>query len=231
MTLSNFKTEIVYSSQKWHNKFPVRITYKELYSMNKLHQGLWSIGLSCVSVAAMAAQIQSNSQQLVLKGIAVNPACIARFLPTNPDGTVSESLINLSICQKINQNKTVTINQQGFATYQTDFGGMFGYQLVGQTSSGSYVLRSFNSGGGSGVFDNLFVISIKPDTLVNQVIGSPTSEETLVYLKLDRVISVGDRCLSGIANVNVQGNTINLTQYQGQNAVDCSKTRQITIKM
>ncbi|MFN7096554.1 MAG: hypothetical protein ACK4PR_03210 [Gammaproteobacteria bacterium] len=200
--------------------------------MKKLSQVIWGIGLSWIGLAAMAATpTGTTSPQLLLKSIAVHPACIARFLPTNPDGTVSDSLVNLAMCQKINQNKKVTINSQGFATYNTTYGGMFGYQLVGQTSSGSYVLRSFNSGGGSGVFDNLFVISVKPDTLVTQSIGSPTSEQTLVYLKLERVISVGDRCLSGIATVSVQGDTINLTQYQGQTAVDCSKTRNITINM
>lgn len=200
--------------------------------MINLYKGLVGLILSCCNILAFAANATSATQpQWVVSQQPVHPACIAHFLPIDPNGNVSDALVNLNVCEKINKNKIFTINPEGFSSYKTQFGGMIGYKVIGQLASGSTVLQAFVNSGGSGTFESLFVVSVAPVTFVNQTVDAPTREQTIVYLKLDRAIFVGDRCLSGIASVNIQGNTIYLNQYQGQNATDCSKTRQVVINM
>jgi hypothetical protein len=200
--------------------------------MINIYKGLFGLILSCFSTFVLAADAETTSKpQLVVQQQPIHPACIAHFLPIDPNGTVSDAMVNLNVCEKINKNKIFTINPQGFSSYKTQFGGAIGYKVLGKLASGSSVLQAFVNGGGSGTFDSLFIVSVAPVTFINQTVDSPANEQTIVYLKLERAIFVGDRCLSGIANVNIQGNSIYLTQYQGQNAVDCSKTRQVIIKM
>jgi len=75
--------------------------------------------------------------------------------------------------------------------------GSFGYQYIGKTASGVYVLQTTDDGGGSGVFQSLMLVVVEKDkgaTLIKEGNGAAIkmTRERILIKKLG-TIALGDR--------------------------------------
>jgi uncharacterized protein len=78
-------------------------------------------------------------------------------------------------------------------------GSEFGYRYIGRTAAGVDVLLTTQSGGGSGIFENLLVLRMEPDDHAPSVISAGSNHETMTFrrkrLLLRKLgeIGLGDR--------------------------------------
>jgi hypothetical protein len=105
--------------------------------------------------------------------------------------------------------------------------GEFGYRLLGKTTSGLFVLLTEESGGGSGQFRNLMLVSIEHDHGLaydeRKSVLRPEQERWLI--KKWGELPLGDRYAGSIT---LKGNTIHIGKDNGPTGVvDKDKTIRI----
>ena len=112
--------------------------------------------------------------------------------------------------------------------------GMFGYQYIGKTSSGIYILYISENGGGSGVFKNLMLVTIEKDKgayFDESSLKITNSRERLIIKKLGE-ISLGDRWNGDLkveGNKLIIGKDVGWFSQQRKNKNKYPKGRVITI--
>lgn len=152
----------------------------------------------------------------------IAPACVATFNDSVAQAPFTTA-INLDLCEK--QHASDPQYHGGLAGYQaiyhendtTGTHGFYGYHLLGQTSSGIYVLNTYTSGGGSGVFTSLLLLKLDhAEVLTLQ------GKETYTRLSYVGNITGGDRCYDGLTDIQLEKNILSFKQYHGKTAVDCA---------
>lgn len=161
----------------------------------------------------------------------INPACVAMFNGSEADLPYI-SAINIATCQHSNAayQKAYTSADNTIYFYknnQDDRDGQYGYQLIGKTNNGIYVLLTKNSTGGTGVFADLLLLRIlsgKNYFYDLQSNGTKLLTKKTTELKYIGDINIGNHC-QGISSAKVAGNKLILTVYHGKNSSDCSQAQ------
>jgi hypothetical protein len=153
---------------------------------------LWLI-ISYFFVATSSA----NSEEYFLEGI--HPVCLVDHLENfemQSSSSVDEiiSIDDLEACG-LKNSKIIKTERGTRAEKQPNdgggWGGFSGYLVYGEVpETNAFVVHSYSNGGGSGTYDDLYLLSQDTD-----------SGENEIHAKL--ITSGGDRCESGIAGVEL----------------------------
>lgn len=165
----------------------------------------------------------------------VNPACVAMFNSSMADLPYLKS-INLNVCQHSNAayQKTMQDNNGGYYFYVNDKDnsqGQYTYKVIGKSTNGIFVVKTNGSGGGTMVASDLLLLRLNTnkDYVFN---GSAEPKiNDITVLRLIGYVNGGDRCVGDFVDVKVVGNQLNIKQYNGDNAADCSKTKDFSIDL
>ena len=160
------------------------------------------------------------------KGIEINPACLQPWVPNMESGDIAVPAIDITQCQTQYKKTPYQHTVKNFLIYPLQY-GFIGYKYIGQLANGAQVLDFIQNGGGTGEFESLFIVKQQQLQIINQSFSDKVQKQTFDYLFLQRIITAGDRCMGGIANVTLQGNTLTITQYNGDNAVDCAPQKEL----
>ncbi len=148
----------------------------------------------------------------------VNPRIIQAFstwMSDNGDHIVAIDLSNAQNSNRFYCEKEVKIRQikknRDIVSLEGKDNEWFGYMYIGQTTSGVIVLRTMESGGGSGVFNNLMLLKLERDHNIaydekNNIIKAGT--ERLVLKKLGE-IPLSDRW---DGTLQIKGNSLLVTK-------------------
>jgi len=112
-------------------------------------------------------------------------------------------------------------------------GSEFGYRHIGRTASGIDVLLTMDSGGGSGVFENLMLVRVEEESgggSVRAVDGKTDvmtfKQRRVVIRKLGEIV-LGDRWQG---DLKVSGNEIAIGKDTGPQADSDSRARVVKIE-
>lgn len=175
---------------------------------NRLWVSFFSLVL-LVLLVLVAAGNSKNTDKMPFyfdKEPFINPRLIAdmtTWLSDNGDQVVAIDLNGAQHCNRyFAETKTQATKGENLYVYFEEDGESFGYQLIGKTDSGIYVLETSSGGEGSGVFKELMLVVIERDKNLCY-----RKEQAVVELNNDRlvikklgIISLGDR-YSGLLKV------------------------------
>lgn len=171
-------------------------------------------------------------------GNIIQPACVGLF---NQQRTPYPVIIGVDVnrCQGSSSIPHMAKSDDGriYFLYQSPTGdsndGYYGYQVIGQATSGTYVLHSFSQlPGANEIVDALLFITLNDQNLDIYVdTNKPISEKTTKML-LVGYMPGGDRCSGGIQSAKIEGNTLTVKRYPAINSVkQCEGAKTITIDM
>lgn len=188
--------------------------------------------LLCIAGSAFS---ENNDATFTYQGQAINPACIGMFNSSLSDFPYIKS-INLSACQNSNAAAKKTLkNKQGeLYYYENDKDaseGSYGYKVVGKSKNGIYVLSTYKSGGGTGIFTQLLLVKMRNSSLYVFNGHAQPEIQTIIRLSLLGYVNGGDRCLGSFSKVEVEGHELKIQKYLGATPNDCSKTTSFSIDL
>jgi hypothetical protein len=175
-------------------------------------------------IACFMASYANPNPVFTLNHQPIAPACIAVFNDTIADPAFITS-INLDVCQKQHAaDQAYSGNLPGYLSFKkTEAGndaGYYGYRVIGQTASGIFIVHTNANYGGSGVFSNIILLKLDQAKMFDPKSGKAQTYNRLSYLGQ---IPGGDRCYSGITDIQLQNNLLSFKQYHGKTAEDCTK--------
>lgn len=146
----------------------------------------------------------------------INPMIIKDLVPWISDSGDQVVAISLLDSQKSNKYfcAHLTTEREGkyFSVKNTSEEGFFLYTLEGITNNGVFVLKTTESGGGSGVFSDLLFIRIKEDVGFGDLTKDKlTLNHKRILIEKLGAIPLGDRVS---ASITVQGNSVILKTEQ-----------------
>lgn len=160
--------------------------------------------------SAMQAQSPSACHSFSYRGEPIQPALVQEFEPYVSDDVAPITvMVNVSAAQNTNEYfYPVTVLDNGQVSYakgQT----RFSYQVIG-CSGGDYVLRTYDSGGGSGVFESVLIVSLEAKNAYGK---DGLTQHKSLFMTVNRRIPLGDR---DTARVTLQGDvlTIGKSRYR-----------------
>jgi hypothetical protein len=150
--------------------------------------------LACLGsfLSAFADDSSSSDRQFYFNGKPIHPLLIRKFEPWVSDARppiITE--LNLTAAWDSNEfAATFKTDSDGTVLIALPEGGNFSYRPLGTSSKGIHILRTFSSGGGSGVFQA--VLFLRTQTRIAPLAdGVKTSEQ--VFLQVLRRFPLGDR--------------------------------------
>lgn len=177
------------------------------------------------ATASIAAQpIKKAEDPFYMEGKPVRPSCIAVF-NLGAIGVPFVTALDLLACQKsVVTNKTSYVDEVGnvyfYVNNKNDNDGVYSYKVLGKTTSGLYMLQTFQSHGGDEVNDMLLFLNFEKTTLPIFSRGKLKQNKPALMVKLHGFVNGGDRCSGGIKNAKVSGNKIIINQYSYINSVN-----------
>ncbi len=109
---------------------------------------------------------------------------------------------------------------------KSSFPDEFTYQYMGQTKNGFYILETWDRGGGSGVFENLIILSVAKDTALEDLDSTVKHTERILLKKLGQV-GLGDRSYS---NVKIDADRVIVHLYPRIGSDEKEETKVIDLK-
>jgi hypothetical protein len=141
---------------------------------------------------AFAGDLSSPARQFYFNGKPIHPLLIKKFEPWVSDARppiVTE--LNLTAAWDSNEYAAnFKTDSDGTVSIAIPEGGSFSYRPLGTSSKGVHILRTFSSGGGSGVFQAVLLLRTQT-RLAPLADGVKTSEQ--VFLQVLRRFPLGDR--------------------------------------
>jgi len=146
----------------------------------------------CSFSLAFAGDLSSPDRQFYFNGKPIHPLLIRKFEPWVSDARppiITE--LNLTAAWDSNEYAAnFNTDSDGTVSIALPEGGNFSYRPLGTSSNGVHILRTFSSGGGSGVFQA--VLFLRTQTRIAPLAdGVKTSEQ--VFLQALRRFPLGDR--------------------------------------
>ena len=191
----------------------------------------------CLAILLLiTTTIYADSQAgFTFKNEPINPACVAMFNSGMADLPYIKS-INMNVCQHSNAAYQKTLQATDGSYYfnvndKDDSEGQYSYKVIGKSANGIYVLSTQASGGGTMVASDLLLLRLNENLeyVFNRV--SNPQINNITVLRMLGYVNGGDRCVGGFAEVKLVGNQLNIKQYNGANAVDCSKTKEFSLDL
>lgn len=166
----------------------------------------------CAGAAAIepAAELRATFTYL---GVAVNPALVELFSNRMSDPIDPQVLaVDLSTAQGSNRFAAdgAARDAAGWVTAtRADPGDRttFGYRFVGSLPSGTMVLHTYESGGGSGTFESVMLLAAS----AAQATASDGSRRTRQVLAVLRTVPLGDRAN---ATLDLAGTSVRVDRAQ-----------------
>ena len=141
---------------------------------------------------AFADDLSSADRQFYFNGKPVHPLLIRKFEPWVSDSRppiITE--LNLTAAWDSNEYAAnFKTDSDGTVSIALTEGGSFSYRPLGTSSKGVHILRTFSSGGGSGVFQAVLLLRTQTRT-APLADGVKTGEQ--VFLQVLRRFPLGDR--------------------------------------
>jgi hypothetical protein len=175
-----------------------------------------------------------KNQGFLYQNEVINPACVALFNSSIADFPYVRS-INLNNCQHSNAAFQRTLEGKDGSYYfyindKNSIEGEYHYKVIGKTKDNTYVLSTHSSGGGTLISSDLLLLKLKKtkEYLYEQEV---LHAKEITALDLIGYVSGGDRCVGDFAKVTVTENQLQVAQYQGNNPIDCKKTKAYSIDL
>jgi hypothetical protein len=156
-------------------------------------------------LAALSASASACSP-FEYQGKPINPALVRAFEPFVSDDVPPITVkLNVSAAQDSNEYfQKFETSRSGEIGYENG-GNRFAYKLVG-CAKGTYVLRTFASSEGSGIFQSLLLVRMKQE-LAYDADGQSRSLQT--FLTVQRRLVLGDR---DTAKASLAGSTLTISK-------------------
>jgi hypothetical protein len=143
------------------------------------------------------------------RGTPVHPGCLRLLTTDLPDATPVVAAVDLEGCTRSNRfSDAPEVDGRVLRWRQPEGGdrGYFQYEFLGSLANGVLVARTAESGGGSGIFQELLFMRITPSTVLDN--GEPRTREMLTLVGSE---SLGDRDRTTIA---LSGDTVTITRRE-----------------
>src|SRR5262245_65278803 len=104
---------------------------------------------------------------LLWRGAAVHPGCLRQLTTDLADSRPVVAAVDLEGCSKSNRFADAPEADGRILRWKPDAGdrGFFQYEYLGTLSNGVLVVRTAESGGGSGIFQELLLLRVAPSTV------------------------------------------------------------------
>jgi hypothetical protein len=133
----------------------------------------------------------SVQQRFVYRGKPIHPALVEEFTGYLSDaaGPITVA-VDLAAAHDTNEyGAPVTVNNGWISYSHSDGPGRFSYRWLGRLEDGTHVLRTAESGGGSGVFENLMLIRFTS----GQGFATNAGRYDRLLMRIVGQVSLGDR--------------------------------------
>ena len=153
---------------------------------------------------AIREALAELNARFTVRGHPVHPGLIERFDRWESD-SAEPAVVSVDALAAAGSNEysddSVKREDDGQVTIMKEGGrGYFGYKWLGSVAPGMHVVRAFANGGGSGIFETLFVLRASAGTG-----QGPDGPYPQLLISVVRVFPLGDR---DEASVTVRPNTI-----------------------
>lgn len=205
--------------------------------LSQLLMGLFFLsGVSIASTTPVNGNGSKVDSSFSVDGNLIQPACVALFNQEKVSYPVIVG-VDVNSCHSSNGIPHMTRKDGGvvYFLYQgppsQSGNGYYGYQVIGRTTSGTYVLHSFSQlPGAKEVFDALLFITLDNQGIaVYSGANDPLKTKT-TKMELTGYFVGGDRCSGGIKSATVSGNQVTVLKYPDINSVkQCEGATKSTI--
>ena len=144
-----------------------------------------------VLLSLLLAQSPAGPPGLIWHGAAVHPGCIRELTTDLADSRPVIAAVDLEGCAKSNRFADAPeVDGRLLRWKQPDAGGrgFFQYEYLGALSNGVLVVRTAESGGGTGVFQEMLLLRITPSVVIED--GARRTRDALTMAGTE---SLGDR--------------------------------------
>ena len=153
--------------------------------------------LRMLTLVLLLSQTAATPPGLLWHGAAVHPGCIRQLTTDVADARPVVAAVDLEGCSRANRFADAPeADGRILRCRQPDAGdrGFFQYEFLGTLSSGILVARTAESGGGSGIFQELLFLRVVVSPVVED--GTSRARDTLTLIGSE---SLGDRDRVAIA--------------------------------
>jgi hypothetical protein len=155
------------------------------------------IGFRLLSLTPRNPPLKSgiNSKFSFFKPEYINPLIIEDlwgWLSDSGDEVVSVNLLTSNKSNRYYGNiEAINKNQYPIVTARKDH-GCFSYQYLGTSFTGIQLIRTWSSGGGSGVFESIVFVTLNEETAIKFDLGGAKKVDRLILKKIAS-LPLGDR--------------------------------------
>jgi len=146
---------------------------------------------------------------LLWHNAAVHPGCIRALTTDLADSRPVVAAVDLEGCSKSNRfGDAPDIDGRILRWKQPDAGerGFFQYEYLGALSNGVLVVRTAESGGGSGIFQEMLFLRIAPSSVLED--GAKRTRDALTMVGTE---SLGDR---DRVTITLSGDAVTITRHE-----------------
>ncbi len=182
----------------------------------------------------VAASDNRQANDFYIQGKPIRPSCIAIF-NLGAKGSPFITSLDLQACQKsVLTNKVTHQDESGnnlfYLNDKNVEAGSYHYRLLGKTTSGIYVLHTFESGPAGDINDMLLLLKLEQKKIPMFTRGKEKHSRPALIATLEGFVSGGDRCSGGIKSVSIDHYNIQVEQYSPINSVQqCEGEKTYTI--
>ena len=165
------------------------------------------------AIVFLSALLAGDPPGLLWHNAAVHPGCIRQLTTDVADARPVAAAVDLEGCKRSNRFADAPeIDGTVLRWRQPDGGdrGIFQYEFLGALSNGVLVVRTAESGGGSGVFQELLFLRITPSTVLED--GAARAREALTMVGSE---SLGDR---DQASITLSGDSVTIRRKEFRGA-------------
>jgi hypothetical protein len=166
-----------------------------------------------VLFSLLLAQSPAVPPGLIWRGAGVHPGCIRELTTDLADSRPVIAAVDLEGCMKSNRVADAPdVDGRVLRWKQPDAGdrGFFQYEYLGALSNGILVVRTAESGGGSGIFQELLLLRITPSTVLED--GAKRMRDALTMVGTE---SLGDR---DRVTIMVSGDSVTIKRQEFRGA-------------
>jgi len=166
------------------------------------------------TTANTAQQLEEANKAFTFAGEAINPRAVSSLLTWESDNLPGPIAIDLAGSHHANRyygkferkddgSVYIDLSKPDSTRAEAETGGYFSYKHLGVLPGGIHVLETAQSGGGSGVFEDLLLIKFATDF---EYQDDGTKRDRVMMVRIGE-ISLGDRSSS---TVEIRGDTIRI---------------------
>ncbi len=167
------------------------------------------IALCFIGICYSADPLDEVRATFTYNRVPVHPGIVELFsnwMSDSPDPQILA--VDLSTAQKSNRfdDNSYTKGDGGWVrTQRSDENDRrsFGYRFIGSLPTGTLVLHTYESGGGSGIFEAVMMLAVGSE----QAVGADGGPRTRNVLRILRIVPIGDRANAVLV---IDGSTVHI---------------------